>query len=207
MNIILDMNAFKSNLFIISAPSGTGKTVVFNELKRKLPFSIKRITTRTTRSPRISERNGLDYNFITKIQFENSVKGNAFLEYAKVYGNYYGSPIQPILNSINEKRDALLIVDVQGAVAIQQRVAGAVFIFLVPPSLKVLEERLRGRGEDSEDQIKQRLENVKKELSYYSVYNYIVESNNLDITVSTVESIIKTEKCRVNKTDVIAKLI
>ena len=207
MNIILDMNAFKSNLFIISAPSGTGKTVVFNELKRKLPFSIKRITTRTTRSPRISERNGIDYNFTTGATFENLIKGNAFLEYAKVYGNYYGSPIQPILNSINEKRDALLIVDVQGAVAIQQRVAGAVFIFLVPPSLKVLEERLRGRGEDSEDQIKQRLENVKKELSYYSVYNYIVESNNLDITVSTVESIIKTEKCRVNKTDVIAKLI
>jgi len=207
MNIILDMNAFKSNLFIISAPSGTGKTVVFNELKRKLPFSIKRITTCTTRSPRISERNGIDYNFTTGATFENLIKGNAFLEYAKVYGNYYGSPIQPILNSINEKRDALLIVDVQGAVAIQQRVAGAVFIFLVPPSLKVLEERLRGRGEDSEDQIKQRLENVKKELSYYSVYNYIVESNNLDITVSTVESIIKTEKCRVNKTDVIAKLI
>lgn len=194
--MILDLNAFSNNLIIISAPSGVGKTTLWNSLKTKLPFSMNRVITVTTREPRISEKQGVDYYFVDKWRFETYIQKDLFLEYAEVHGNFYGTPLLPITKALNEGRDSILIVDVQGVKTIKEKVNGCVCIFLLPPSWKELEERLRSRNSEREEDIQLRLDNARKEVTLWDMYDYHIVAESLEPTISAVESIIAVEKLK-----------
>lgn len=193
---MLDLNHFNNKLFVISAPSGTGKTTILNHLKNEIP--INKVTTNTTRSPRNGEINGVDYYFNTKEEFEHLINNNLLLEYANVYGNYYGSLISSVAESLKHK-NSFLIVDTQGAKTIKRKVKGAVYIFLLPPSFKELKRRLISRNTESEDNINKRLNAYKSEIENCYIYDYIIKCVDINTSVFAVKSIVIAETYRFKK--------
>ncbi|HEY5619687.1 MAG TPA: guanylate kinase [Vicinamibacterales bacterium] len=183
-------------LFIVSAASGTGKTTLVERLVQMVP-NLKMSRSYTSRPARAGERNGVDYNFISRERFEAMVREGAFLEWADVFGHYYGTSAADTEALLAEGADVVLVIDVQGARQVRSRGIENVGVFVLPPSAAILEQRLRGRSKDSEDQIGRRLEVACREVDEYSQYEYVVVNDELDAAVERLESIVRAERARV----------
>jgi guanylate kinase len=184
-----------SIVFIVSAPSGSGKSTLVSELfkvTKNLDFSI----SYTTRPPRGSEQNGKEYFFVTKDQFEAMIAANEFLEYANVFGNYYGTAKRFLREAEARGNDLLLDIDVQGAQQVKQGIPDAVSIFILPPDRKTLEWRLRSRGLDSEAVIRRRLDNARREIENYSKYGYILINEKLERATDELKAVVLAERMR-----------
>jgi guanylate kinase len=185
--------AHKPIVYIISAPSGSGKSTLVNELLKKvsnLEFSV----SYTTRAPRGSETNGRQYYFVSRPEFEKMIEEDEFLEYAEVFGNYYGTARRFLRAAEKNGRDLLLDIDVQGARQIQDKVPDATSIFILPPDRKTLEERLRKRSEDSDEVIERRLGTATREIENYQRYNYILINDQLEDSIKALRAIVRGER-------------
>jgi guanylate kinase len=185
----------KGIIFILSAPSGTGKTTVCQLLKQKLP-NLKLSISHTTREPREGETEDKDYHFISQKQFEKKIHNGEFLEWAKVFNNYYGTASESISPHLNKGEDVLIELDVQGAQSLRKINYKAVFIFIMPPSLKELEARLNKRGTENANKIQYRLEESKKEIQQSILYDYILTNVDVEKTADNLRSIIAGEQFR-----------
>jgi guanylate kinase len=182
-------------LFVVSAPSGTGKTTVVERLVQVVPgLSMSR--SYTSRPSRPGERHGVDYNFITRARFEEMIKDDAFLEWADVFGNLYGTCLADAERELAAGRDLVLVIDVQGARTVRSRGLGAIGVFVMPPSFDVLEQRLRGRSKDSEADILRRLATARAEVAAYAEYAYVVVNDELDACVERLRAIVIAERAR-----------
>ncbi len=190
-----------SIVFIISAPSGSGKTTLAKALQDSLPNLLFSISY-TTRQPRSSEQNGREYYFVTEAEFMSMVRRDEFLEYACVHDNYYGTAKRNLQESRKLGSDLLLDIDVQGAAQIKAKIPQAVGIFILPPSRKVLEDRLRSRRDnyaekiDSEETIKRRLRAAAREVENYSKYDYILVNQDLEQSLQQLKAIVASERAR-----------
>lgn len=186
-------------LIVLSGPSGAGKDAVLNRMKQ-LGYPLAYITTVTTRPRRPEEKDDVDYHFISVAEFRKMLENKEFLEYANVYGNWYGVPKEPVKQSLNQGRDTIIKVDTQGAATIKKLLPEAIFIFLVPPSPEELAERLKQRSTESPFDLDLRLKTAEEELKQLPLFDYKVINrwNEIDLTVSHIEAIITAEKCRVN---------
>lgn len=185
----------KGILFVVSAPSGSGKTTVIRELLKKEKGLVKSVSA-TTRPPRRGEKNKVDYLFITREEFKKRIKENYFLEWEQVFDNCYGTPRAPVISAVKNGRDVILALDVKGALKIKDRFKGAILIFLLPPSIEALKERLKGRSTDSRAQIKKRLELARWELSQKKKYDYAVINNTVENAVKRLRTIINKERSK-----------
>ena len=184
-----------TTVFIISAPSGSGKSTLVSELMRlvpKLRFSV----SYTTRYPRGQERDGEDYFFISREEFEDRIAKGEFLEYAEVFGNYYGTHISELERAGTEGYDLVLDIDVQGARQLKERIPAGVSIFILAPSRQILEERLRTRSQDSESVILRRLHDAAGEIRNYSLYDYVLVNREVASSVETLVAIVKATRSR-----------
>lgn len=187
-NLLLKMD--KGKLFVISAPSGTGKTTIVKRLKKEIP-SLKVIVTFTTRKPRPGEKDGVDYHFVSENEFKNMIKEGKFVEWAVVYGNYYGTPKDQIIEGLKRGDKILCCVDTQGGMSIKKAFPFSILIGILPPSLKEQERRMRERGGVTEDEIKTRLEASKREMEIlFKNYNFCIINKDIDETVKKVKEII-----------------
>jgi len=185
-------------LFIISAPSGSGKTTLCTRLVESVD-SLYRSISMTTRPPRTGEQDGMDYIFIEKPEFLKRQKKNEFLEWAKVFGEYYGTPKKHILHMLKRGSDVLLSIDVQGAMKIKRLKLDAVYIFILPPSLEMLRERLVNRSTDSKQAICERLNVAKKEVACSHKYDYAIINNKLELALDSLRAIIIAERCKTGR--------
>ena len=183
-------------LFIVSAPSGTGKTTLVERLVLRVP-GLQMSRSYTSRQARVGERDSVDYNFISRDRFDAMVREGAFLEWADVFGNCYGTSAADTDALLAAGKDVVLVIDVQGARQVRSRGIETVSVFVLPPSAAVLEQRLRGRSKDSEDQIRKRLEVACREVSDFAQYEYVVVNDELDTAVSRLEAIVLAERARV----------
>ncbi len=184
-------------LFVLSAPSGTGKDTVINELKKEgTDFYV--VPSVTTRTPRTGESEGNPYHFVTRETFERMLAQNELLEHANVHGNWYGQPIQPIRDNLRAGRDVLLKIDVQGAETVRNKVPGAIFIFLVPGSVEELVQRLTNRQTETDAERKRRLQDAQNELTQQKYYDYVVPNRQgkLAEAVISLRAIMLAEHCR-----------
>ena len=185
-------------LMVLSGPSGSGKGTVSAALMKKnkeIVFS----TSVTTRTPRPGEVNGENYFFVSVDEFENMVQNDGLLEYAFVHTNYYGTPKEFVFNEIEKGEIVLLEIDVQGALQIKKRYKEAVFIFLLPPSMSELKQRLINRDTETEEEINTRFSNAYKELDFVGEYDFFVVNNTVDQAVQDIEHIIAAEKLRTKR--------
>jgi len=179
----------------VSAPSGTGKTTVVERLVQITP-NLALSRSYTSRSLRAGETDGVDYNFITRTNFESMVSADAFLEWADVFGNLYGTCAEDAERDLAAGRDLVLVIDVQGARQVRIRCQDTVGIFVMPPSFAVLEQRLRGRSKDSEEAMQRRLQTARDEVAAFSEYDYMVVNDELDACVERIRSIVIAERAR-----------
>jgi guanylate kinase len=184
-----------TTVIIISAPSGSGKSTLVNELMRRVP-GLRFSVSYTTRPPRGRERNGEDYFFITREEFEARIAQDEFLEWAKVFGNYYGTHQSELERASGEGCDLVLDIDVQGARQLKRKIPAAVSIFVLPPSREVLEQRLRARSQDSEPVIERRLREAAEEIRNYSQYDFVLVNREVEASVDTLVSIVKATRSR-----------
>jgi len=185
-------------LVILSGPSGVGKDAVLTRM-RKVGRPFHYVVTATTRPKRAGEKHGVDYYFLSRKEFQRMIDKNQFLEWANVYGNYYGVPKCEITSALSKGLDVVVKVDVQGARTIKEILPRAIFIFLMPPSLEQLEKRLRKRHSESSPDLALRLARAKEEIKSLPIFDYVITSrqNKLDEVVSRIDSIVTAEKCRV----------
>ncbi len=182
-------------LFIVSAPSGTGKTTLVEKLVGLTPgLEISR--SYTSRSARSGESNGCDYNFISRERFERMREAGEFLEWAEIYGDLYGTGAAETERHLAQGTDLVLVIDVQGAAKIRKRGVTATTVFVLPPSFEVLEQRLRGRSKDTEKQIQRRLETARREVHAFQDYDYMVVNDDLDGAVARLRAIVLAERAR-----------
>lgn len=185
----------KGILYVLSGPSGVGKGTVRKALFEKdthLQYSI----SMTTRKPREGEVDGIDYFFKSHDEFERLIRENKLLEWAEYVGNYYGTPIEYVEQTLEEGQDVFLEIEVQGAMQVKSVFPEAVFIFLIPPSLEELKNRILGRGTETEDLVNNRLSAAKVEIEMMNAYDYVVVNDQLNKTVERVEAIVQAEHCR-----------
>jgi guanylate kinase len=185
-------------LFIISAPSGTGKTTLCRQLATNLPGLWHSISF-TTRKPRPGEEHGCDYYFIGEQTFQDMITRNEFVEWAQVYGHLYGTPWKSLTEKIDQGIDVLLEIDVQGAMQVKKRFEDSVSIFILPPSMTVLRSRLQTRASDTPEEIQRRLHKVKEEVWSYREYAYIVRNEDLDRSLRDLESIFWSERLKTKR--------
>ena len=186
-------------LIVISAPSGAGKDTVVKELMKRDGNNLWVSVSATSRSPREGEREGVDYYYLSKEDFEKKIEEGFFIEYTNYAGNYYGTPKKYIKDKIDQGIDVILIIEIEGASNIKKLVPEAIFIFIMPPSLKELVRRLKTRGTETNEKIIKRFHEAYKEVNDVSKYNYVVVNDKLDEAVDKVEAILKAEKCRVDR--------
>jgi len=182
-------------LVIISAPSGAGKTSLCEEITRFFPDFYYSVSY-TTRHPRPGEKDGKDYHFVSEEKFREMIDEKRFIEWAEVHGNRYGTASDPIRECRGKGIDVILVIDAQGAEQIAKEFPNGVYIFILPPSWHELENRLRSRGSDSNEDIKKRLENAKEEFRDIKRYDYLLINDDFDTAASTLKSIIIAERCR-----------
>ena len=182
-------------LYIVSAPSGTGKTTLLKRVMEYFP-DIRFSISYTTRPPRPGERDGEDYHFISPQQFQRMVGKGAFAEWAEVLGNRYGTALDSVRESRSQGVDLILDIDSQGARQIRECFDGGIFIFILPPSLEVLEQRLKARGVDEQGVIEFRVAKARDEMKQARWYNYIIVNDSVEEAAEQLKSIILAERCR-----------
>lgn len=188
----------KGSLIVISGPSGAGKGTVIKrvmEMNDNLYLSI----SETSRKIRGQEQNGVEYYFVTKDEFQKRIQDNVYLEYAIYNGNYYGTPKDKINDMLNEGKDVILEIEIQGAVKIKELVPEALFIFIMPTSLKELKRRIIGRKTETQEKVVERFKRAYQEINEASKYNYVVVNDEVEKAAMKVNSIIHAEKCRVDR--------
>ena len=183
-------------LFIVSAPSGTGKTTLVERLVQRVP-NLRMSRSYTSRPARTGETDGVDYNFISRDRFAAMVEASSFLEWADVFGHCYGTSAADTEAVLAEGQDVVLVIDVQGARQVRSRGIETVGIFVLPPSAAVLEQRLRGRSKDSEEQITRRLEVACREVNEFAQYEYVVVNDEVESAVERLASIVRAERSQV----------
>jgi len=184
-----------SIVFIVSAPSGSGKSTLVKGLLGAVPnlrFSI----SYTTRASRGTERDGRNYYFVSRDEFQDRLARGEFLEHAEVFGNYYGTHVSELDRAAGDGHDLVLDIDVQGAAQLKSRIPGAVSIFILAPSRTTLEQRLRDRSEDSDAVIERRLKGAAEEIRNYQLYDYVLVNYEVDRSVDTLAAIVKAERVR-----------
>lgn len=186
----------RGTLFIISGSSGVGKGTINNAVLARLS-NVKLSVSATTREMRPGEADGRDYFFIGPEEFAQKIQNDEFLEYAKVYHHMYGTPKKSVLKNLEKGFDVILEIDVQGAAKIKKTMPDGVFIFIQPPSIEALEQRIKGRGKDSPQSIEARLKACHIEMPMAKYYDYVVVNDQLDEAINKVQSIIIAERCRV----------
>lgn len=182
-------------LFVISAPSGAGKTTLCRQIIDFFP-NLRQSVSFTTRPMRAGEVDGVDYHFVDVERFRRMIAKDAFVEWAQVHDNYYGTALETLDQARDAGEDVLLDIDFQGAAQLKQRGGEAVYIFIAPPGIEALEQRLRGRGTDSEAVIARRIENAQGELRQAHWYDYIVINDDLALASAQLKSIMQAEGCR-----------
>ena len=190
----------KGNLIVISGPSGAGKGTICKALLERednLYISV----SATTRSPRKGEVDGVNYYFLTQDEFKKKVDNNEFLEWAEVHGNYYGTPKFNVEEMINEGKNIILEIDVQGALNVKKNCEDGVFIFILPPSMEELKRRIIARGSETPESLIKRFKTAYEEINYISKYNYAVVNDDLEEAVKKVQNILYAEDCRVSNID------
>jgi guanylate kinase len=194
-------------LFVVSAPSGTGKTTVVERLVERIG-GLHLSRSYTSRRERPGERHGIDYNFISREIFQEMAGRDEFLEWADVFGNFYGTGRQETESRLASGADLVLVIDVQGARQVRRCIPGTVGIFVLPPSFAALEERLRRRSKDPEDAIVRRLDAARREISAVIEYDYVVVNDELDRCVGEIAAIVTAERARrARREDVIAPIV
>jgi guanylate kinase len=189
----------QGELIVISGPSGVGKGSICKRLLRDNPNMWMSIST-TTRSIRANEKEGENYYFITKEQFEEKIKQGELIEYAIVHNNqYYGTPKSDVTKHLNMGIDVILEIDINGALQIKETFPQAIFIFILPPSMKELKRRLEKRGTESKEKIFERFKTAYKEINAITKYNYVVVNDDKEVTTKKISAIITAEKCRVDR--------
>jgi guanylate kinase len=182
-------------LLIVSAPSGTGKTTLVERLVQIVP-NLAMSRSYTSRPARPGEQDGIDYNFISRERFDRMVADGAFLEWADVFGNCYGTAAADTEALLAAGSDVVLVIDVQGARQVRARVRDTVGIFVLPPSAAILEQRLRGRSKDSEEQIRRRLDVACREVNEFTGYDYVIVNDEVDAAVGRLAAIVRAERSR-----------
>lgn len=191
-------NKYKGLLVVISGPSGAGKGTVCREYLRTHKDTILSISV-TTRHPRRGEREGVSYFFRDRATFESMIDNNEFLEYAKVYDNYYGTPKEYVFKHLEQGHDVILEIDIQGALQVKKNFPEGVFIFIMPPSMEELKRRIVSRGTETSEAIMKRFKSAYEEINYIDQYNYLVVNDKVKNAAAKIEAIITAEKCRVDR--------
>ena len=185
-------------LIVLSGPSGSGKNTVCDEVKKNNK-NIWESISMTSRKPRKGEIDGKSYYFVSEEEFKKNIEVDNMLEYAKFAGNYYGTPKKNIQKHLDNGEDVILVIEIQGALQIKQKVAQALFVFLLPPSMKELKRRLIDRNTESSSKVMERFERAYKEINELSKYNYVIVNDNVKDAAKKLESIILAERCRVDR--------
>ncbi|WP_204487360.1 guanylate kinase [Caldicoprobacter guelmensis] len=188
----------KGLLIVVSGPSGAGKGTICNAYLERNPHAVLSVSV-TTRKPRAGEKEGVNYFFRDKETFLKMVENGEFLEYAEVYGNYYGTPKKFVEEKLADGRDVILEIDIQGALQVKERFPEAVFIFVIPPSMEELKRRIVKRGTEDAETIYKRFQSAYEELNYISRYNYVILNDTVESAVAKLEAIVLAEKCRVDR--------
>ena len=188
----------QGQLIVVSGPSGAGKDTIVGKVIEKND-KIWLSVSATSRKPRAGEKEGVNYFFLEKEDFEKKIEEGYFLEYAEYAGNYYGTPKEIIIEKLEKGYDVILVIEIQGAMKIKELVPEALFIFIMPPSEKELLKRLKNRKTEEKEKIVERFNIAYKEINEVTKYNYVVVNDELEEAVDKVESIIKAEKCRVDR--------
>ena len=187
-------------LIVISGASGTGKGTVCKKILADLP-KISYSISATTRKPRQGEVDGREYYFLSVDEFKQWIADEKFLEYAEVYGNFYGTPLNKIEEQLNRGEDVLLEIDVQGALNVKKKCPDGVYIFLLPPSLEELKRRIEGRGTETPESLSRRLKNAVAEIQIGREYDYVVVNDTVDNAAAQIKSILVAERCKVARND------
>ncbi|MDE0144521.1 MAG: guanylate kinase [Nitrospira sp.] len=187
-------------LVVVSGPSGVGKTTLCKNIVARLPDTMFSVSY-TTRKPRPGEREGVEYCFVDETKFQDLIREEAFVEWAEVYGHKYGTPKQALLEALHKGINVLLEIDAQGARQIMERFAGAVYVFVAPPSLDALRNRLCRRNLDARDEIERRLHEANDEIANFKSYHYFVRNDELLQATQELESIILAEQVKTNRLD------
>lgn len=188
----------KGQLYVVSGPSACGKDSIVKKLLEKRNDLWLSISC-TSRKPRPLEKDGVDYFFLTKEEFEEKIRQNKLLEYAKYADNYYGTPLESIEKHLNNGEDVILVIEIQGALQIKEILPDTLFIFILPPTMKELKRRLENRGTEDKAKIDKRFLIAYEEINEVSKYNYVVVNDDLDVAAKKVEAILISEKCRVDR--------
>jgi guanylate kinase len=194
-------------LIVLSGPSGAGKGTICQALLRSHP-QLNYSISATTRTARVGEQNGVNYWFVSRTEFQNMIDNDQLLEWAEVYGNFYGTPCEHITELLNSGKDVVLEIDTQGATQIKKKFPQGVCIYIVPPSLDELAKRIYKRGTDSLENIKTRLSSANNELTYVHNYNYVIVNDEVACATEKVSAIIIAEKCQVARNiDIIESIL
>lgn len=198
-------------LYIVSAPSGAGKTSLLNELCKQLKHLTISVS-HTTRAPRPGEVDGEHYHFVSLDTFKQEIEHNLFLEYAQVFDNYYGTSKTAVDNLLTARKDVILEIDWQGARQVRERAESVISIFILPPSQGSLEERLRNRKQDSEEIIQRRMRDARNEIAHYSEYDYVIINDDFEDALADLVAIFRSERLRLKRqlqhhADLLAELV
>ena len=188
----------RGSLIILSGPSGAGKGTIHNELLKR-DDRLKYSVSMTTREPREGEKEGVDYYFVDEERFKEEIEKDSFVEYAIVHGNYYGTLKSEVESKLNDGYDVILELDIQGALNIKNKCNDAIFIFIMPPTMRELRDRLVKRGTETKEKIIERFKNAYKEINEITKYNYVVINDEVEKAVVKVEAIMLAERCRVDR--------
>lgn len=187
----------KGILLVMSGPSGAGKGTLCAHLREQIPLALS--VSATTRAPRKGEVEGVNYFFMTPDEFKEKIHQDGFIEWAKVYDNYYGTPRKYVEDLLESGQDVMLEIDPQGAKSVKLRNPDAVLVFIMPPSFKELERRIRGRGTETEEQIEKRLSCAVSEINTLAAYDYVIINADIQTAVDNLKAILLAERCKVSR--------